>query len=183
VLKELFNVCNSPFKNNFKTHQKMELGIIIICHNNENDIDIRHCVKYLNKVKDIEICLVNNHSKDNTYNLLKEIKGYCENVSIVNIKKFKSDSSAVKAGARFMSSQFNLKYVGFVTSNTIYEHEGLSLLIKSIRDNQVDISNYNQSLSNKKEIKLTMFQSLFPLMDYLAKINVQNKYTRLNQLG
>jgi hypothetical protein len=59
----------------------------------------------------------------------------------------------------------------------------LSLLIKSIRDNQVDISNYNQSLSNKKEIKLTMFQSLFPLMDYLAKINVQNKYTRLNQLG
>ena len=43
----------------------MKLGIIIICHNNENDIDIDHCVKYLNKVKDIEICLVNNNSKDN----------------------------------------------------------------------------------------------------------------------
>jgi hypothetical protein len=161
----------------------MKLGIIIICHNNENDIDIRHCVKYLNKVKDIEICLVNNHSKDNTYNLLKEINGYCENVSIVNIKKFKSDNSAVKAGARFMSSQFNLKYVGFVNSNMIYEYEDLSLLIKSIRDNQVDISNYNQSFSNKKGIKLTMFQSLFPLLDYLAKINVQNEYNRLNQLG
>ena len=161
----------------------MKLGIIIICHNNENDIDIRHCVKYLNKVKDIEICLVNNHSKDNTYNLLKEINGYCENVSIVNIKKFKSDNSAVKAGARFMSSQFNLKYVGFVNSNMIYEYEDLSLLIKSIRDNQVDISNYNQSISNKKGIKLTMFQSLFSVMDYLAKVNVENRYNDLDYQG
>ena len=146
----------------------MKLGIIIICHNNENDIDIEHCVKYLNKVKDIEICLVNNNSKDNTYNVLKEIKEYCGHVSIVDIKKFKSDNSAVKAGARFMSSQFNLKYVGFVNSNFIYEYEDLSLLIKSIRDNQVDISNYNQSISNKKGVKLTMFQSLFPVMDYLS---------------
>jgi len=161
----------------------MKLGIIIICHNNENDIDIDHCIKHLNKVKDIEICLVNNNSKDKTYNVLMEIKERCENVSIVDIKKFKSDNSAVKAGARFMSSQFNLKYLGFVNSNMIYEYEDLSMLIKSIRDNQVDISNYNQSFSNKKGIKLTMFQSLFPLMDYLAKTNIQNECNRLNQLG
>jgi len=161
----------------------MKLGIIIICHNNENDIDIIHCVKYLNKVKDIEICLVNNNSKDNTYDVLKEIKEYCGNVSIVNIKKFKSDNSAVKAGARFMSSQFNLKYLGFVNTNMIHKYQDLSLLIKSIRDNQVDISNYNQSISNKKGIKLTMFQSLFPVMDYLAKININNEYNKLNHLG
>jgi glycosyltransferase involved in cell wall biosynthesis len=160
----------------------MKLGIIIICHNNENDIDIRHCVRYLNKVKVLEICLVNNNSKDDTYNVLKEIKGYCENVSIVNIRKTKSDNSAVKAGARFMSSQFNLKYLGFVNTNMIEKYDDLSLLIKSIRDNQVDISNYNQSFLNKKRIKLTMFQSLFPLMDYLAKINIKNEYKSLNQL-
>jgi len=163
--------------------KKMKLGIIIICHNNENDIDISQCVKYLNKIKDIEICLVNNNSKDNTYDVLKEIKEYCENVSIVNIKKFKSDNSAVKAGARFMSSQFNLKYLGYVNTNMIHEYQDLSLLVKSIRDNQIDISNYNQNISNKKGIKLTMFQSLFPVMDYLAKINIKNEYNKLNHLG
>jgi len=161
----------------------MKLGIIIICYNNENDIDISHCVKYLNKVKDIEICLVNNNSKDNTYDVLQEIKEYCKNVSIVNIKKFKSDNSAVKAGARFMSSQFNLKHLGFVNTNMIDKYQDLSLLIKSIRDNQVDISNYNQSISNKKGIRLTMFQSLFPVMDYLAKINIKNEGNQLNHLG
>tara|TARA_R110000772_G_scaffold90926_1_gene187327 strand:- start:9 stop:494 length:486 start_codon:yes stop_codon:yes gene_type:complete len=161
----------------------MKLGIIIICYNIENDIDIGHCVKYLNKVKDIEVCLVNNNSKDNTYNILKEIKEDCVNVSIVDIKKFKSDNSAVKAGARFMSNQFNLKYLGFINTSTISRYEDLSMLIKTIRDNQVDISMYNQSISNKKEIKRTMFQSLFPVMDYLAKINIENEYNKVNRLG
>ena len=161
----------------------MKLGIIIICYNNENDIDIGHCVKYLNKVKDIEICLVNNNSKDNTYSVLKEIKEYCGHVSIVDIKKFKSDNSAVKAGARFMSSQFNLKYLGFINTNVIREYENLCLLIKAIGDNQVDISKYNQSDLNKKGIKLTMFQSLFHVMDYLAKVNVENRYNDLDYQG
>ena len=161
----------------------MKLGIIIICHNNENDIDIDHCIKHLNKVKDIEMCLVNNNSKDNTYDVLKEVKERCENVSIVDIKKFKSDTSAVKAGARFMSSQFNLKYLGFINTNMISEYENLCLLIKAIGDNQVDISKYNQSYLNKKGIKLTMFQSLFPVMDYLVKINIENRYNDLDNQG
>jgi len=161
----------------------MKLGIIIICYNNENDIDISLSIKHLNKIKNIEICLVNNNSMDNTYDVLKEIKERCGNVSIVNIKKFKSDNSAVKAGARFMSSQFNLKYLGFINSNVISEYENLSLLIKAIGDNQVDISKYNQSYLNKKGIKLTMFQSLFPVMDYLAKINVENRYNDLDYQG
>jgi len=161
----------------------MKLGIIIICYNNENDIDIGHCIKYLNKVKNIEICLVNNNSKDNTYFILKEIKEHCKNVSIVNVKKFKSDNSAVKAGARFMSYQFNLKYLGFVNSKRISEYKGLSPLIKAIRDSQIDISNYNESDLNTKGIKLTMFQSLFPVMDYLAKIKIKNQYTDLDYQG
>lgn len=161
----------------------MKIGIIIICYNNENDIDISLCVEHLNKVKDIEICLVNNNSKDNTYDVLKEVKERCENVSIVDIKKFKSDTSAVKAGARFMSSQFDLKYLGFINTNMISEYENLCLLIKAIGDNQVYISKYNQSYLNKKGIKLTMFQSLFPVMDYLAKINVENRYGDLDYQG
>jgi glycosyltransferase involved in cell wall biosynthesis len=142
----------------------MKLGIIIICYNNENDIDINYCTKYLNKVKNIEICLVNNNSKDSTYEVIKEIKESCKNVSIVNIKKFKSDTSAVKAGARFMSSQFNLKHLGFINMNMISKYKNLNILIKDIRDKQVDLLKYNQDSTNKRGIKKTMFQSLFPVM-------------------
>ena len=36
---------------------------------------------------------------------------------------------------------------------------------------------------NKKGIKLTIFQSIFPVMDYLAKINVENRYNDLDYQG
>jgi glycosyltransferase involved in cell wall biosynthesis len=161
----------------------MKTGIIIICYNNEIEIDTDHCVKYLNNVKDIEFCLVNNKSEDNTYDLLKEISETCKNVSVVNVNKHKTDISAVRAGARFMFNQFNLKYLGFINTNMISKYEDLSMLIKAIRDNQVDISKYNQSVLNEKGIKLTMFQSLFPVMDYLAKNNVKNQYSNLKTHG
>tara|TARA_R110001632_G_scaffold64960_6_gene154221 strand:+ start:359 stop:820 length:462 start_codon:yes stop_codon:yes gene_type:complete len=152
----------------------------MICYNNENDIDISHCTKYLNKVKNIKICLVNNNSDDNTYDVLKEIRENCESVSVVNIKKFKSDDSAVKAGARYMASQFNLNHLGFVTLNKANKDKSLSELIKEIRDNQVHILKYNQSFINKKGIKLTMFQSLFPVMDYIEKMTVKKEYSTLD---
>ena len=78
---------------------------------------------------------------------------------------------------------FNLKYLGFINTIMISKYEDLSMLIKAIRDNQVDISKYNQSMLNKKGMKLTMFQSLFPVMDYLAKNNIKNQYSKLNHQG
>ncbi len=155
---------------------KMKLGIIIICYDNEYDIDINHCVELLHKIKDIEICLVNNNSQDRTLDVLKEIKERCKNVSVVDMKKFKSGNSAIKAGARYMSSQFNLKHLGFVDAKKINEYQDLCLVIKDIKEHQKDISDYDQSFLNKKGIKLTMFQSLFSVMDYLMKINIENQY-------
>lgn len=157
----------------------MKLGIIIICHNNENDVDVNTCTDYLNELQDMEICLVNNNSSDNTYDILNEVKEQCPHVSVVNINKFKSDHAAVKAGARFMSSEFNLKYLGFVNMN---QYDSLSILLKKIRDNQVDIAHYDQSFLNKKSMKLTLFQSLFPVMDYLASLKLQNRQHELNHL-
>lgn len=161
----------------------MKLGIIIICQNNGDDINICECVKYLNELKNMQICLVNNNSTDNTFDALREIKEHCESVSIVNIKKTKPDHLAVKAGARFMSSQFNLKHLGFINTKMIREYQNLGLLIKAIQENQFEILNHNQSISNEKGIKKTMFQRLFSVMDYVAKINIKKDFNKLNPLG
>ncbi|MBT8265227.1 MAG: glycosyltransferase, partial [Bacteroidia bacterium] len=79
----------------------MRIGIIIIFHDNEAEIDAQHSIQCLKHAHKLEICLVDNNSRDNTQNILKEIKEECYNVSLVNIKKFKSDAAAVRAGARF----------------------------------------------------------------------------------
>jgi len=151
----------------------MKLGIIIICYNIESSIDILQSSIYINELTNLEICLVNNCSDDNTYELLKEVKEQCSNVSVVNIKKFKTENSAVKAGARYMSSQFNLKYIGYI--NIENEQSNLSLLIKAVHDHQEGIINHIQNITKSKAIKLTMFQSLFSIMEYLSnnKKNIQ----------
>jgi hypothetical protein len=149
----------------------MKTGIIIVCYNNEHKIDKDLCIKYINNVQNVEFCFVNNNSEDNTHEILKDISETCKNVSVVNINKYKSSTSAVRAGARFMFNEYNLKQLGFITTNTFSKYENLSILIKVIHENQLKISKYDQKILHTKETKLTLFQSLFSVMDYLAKSN------------
>jgi GT2 family glycosyltransferase len=121
----------------------MKIGIIIVFHNNEKEIDTKFFIEHLNQTTDLELCLVNNASKDKTYPLLKEIKETCTNASIVNIKKFKSANSAVRAGARYMFNQFDLNHLGYVSSNLMHiNYQDLNGLIQSITENQDVLLNY-----------------------------------------
>lgn len=154
-----------------KGREKMKLGIIIICHNNENEIDKDFYFKYSNKIKELEICLVNNESNDNTNEILKVINEQCERVSVVNVKKKKSDISAVKAGARYMFNQFNIEHLGYVTCSNSTD---MKVLIEAIKQNLLVLINLNIALINQSEIKPTKFQRLFSITDYLSRINAVN---------
>ncbi|PWH81998.1 family 2 glycosyl transferase [Algibacter marinivivus] len=155
----------------------MKIGVIIIFHNNENDIDTEFFIEYLNQANNLELCLVNNASRDNTFQLLKEIKADCSTtVSLVDIKKFKSDISAVRSGARFMFNQFDLNHIGYINTNEISNKPyTLSGLIKAMSKNQNIILEYNISVIEKKEIKQTLFQSVFSIIEYLEKLKINNQ--------
>lgn len=160
----------------------MKTGIIIICHNNEFDINNEDCIKYLNEVADIEFCLVNNNSADNTLEVLKDLSENCKNVSVVNVNSHKSSTSAVRAGARFMFNEYNLKQLGFITTKTLNSYENFGILINIIRENQHTICNYNKCFSETTEIKLTLFQRLFPVMDYLEINSNENSAVNRKRL-
>ena len=162
----------------------MKIGIIIIFHNNEKEIDPSYFIENINQTSNLELCLVNNNSKDNTYGLLKEIKETCSNVSVVNIKKFKSDVSAVRAGARFMFNEFDLRHLGYVSTNLLnIKYKGLNGLIKAISENQDVIVDYNIETLKRQDIKLTLFQSLFSVIEYLKKIKVNNQFVNRQYLS
>lgn len=150
----------------------MKIGVIIVFHNNEANIDTEFFIEYLNKAKNLELCLVNNASRDNTFQLLKDIKSACETkVSLVDIKKFKSDSSAVRSGARFMFNQFDLNHIGYISTNLIFNKAyNLNDLIELISKDHNIILDYNIKVIEKKEIKQTLFQSVFSIMEYIEKI-------------
>ncbi|WP_282030461.1 glycosyltransferase family A protein [Winogradskyella eximia] len=152
----------------------MKTGIIIIFHNNEKEMDTDYFIEQIQQTRNLELCLVNNDSKDNTYDLLRDVKDECDNVSVVNVKKFKSDMAAVKAGARYMFSEFDLKHLGYVSTNMLnIKYHGLNGLIEVITENQDAILNYKIKTLKKKQ---TLFQSLFSLLDYLKKIRENNTF-------
>ena len=152
----------------------MKIGIIIIFYNNEKQIDTSFFIEQVKQASNLELCLVNNDSCDNTYHLLTEIKEACNNVSVVNIRKFKSDTSAVKAGARFMFNQFNLKHLGYVYKNV--KNIKYGGLIKLIAENEELILKYNLRTIDNNEVRQTLFQSLFSVLDYLKKIKTNKEF-------
>ncbi|XMO86448.1 glycosyltransferase [Algibacter sp. AS12] len=149
----------------------IRIGIIIVCHNIENNINTDLFVKHLNKAKNIEFCFVNNASKDNTHQILKDIKEISKkNFSILDVKRYKSDNSAVRSGSRYMFSQFNLNHIGYVSTNFLNKKKySICGLIKHIRTNQDYILEYNKQLKEDSVMKQTMFQSVFSITEYLEK--------------
>ncbi|WP_179021758.1 glycosyltransferase [Winogradskyella forsetii] len=155
----------------------MKTGIIIVFHNNENEMDTTFFIEQISQTSNLEFCLVNNDSRDNTYELLRDVKEECTNVSIVNVRKFKSDMAAVKAGARFMFSEFDLKHLGYVSVSMLNIKEyGLNGLMELITENQNAISNFEIKKLKKKQ---TLFQSLFSLLEYLKNIIKDNQFMNL----
>ena len=158
----------------------MKIGIIIIFNNNEKDIDTDFFIKQIEQSFNLELCFVNNDSNDNTQLLLNEIKENCSNVSVVNIKKNTSDVSAVRAGARFMFSQFNLKHIGYVNTNVLENKTNkLNSLIKTITKNQDSILKHNIEVLKKQDVKPTLYQSLFSVVEYLKSSNKKIEFVKL----
>ena len=162
----------------------MKTGIIIIFHNNEKEINTSFFIEKIISTSNLKLCFVDNDSKDNTSVLLNQIKETCQDVSVVNIKKFKSDMSAVRAGARYMSNQFDLSHLGYVSANMLNtKYHGLNGLINAISENQEHLAKFNMDDLKKRKIKVSLFQSLFSIIDYLKKIKVENQFIKIQYLS
>ena len=153
----------------------MKLGIIIIFHNNEDNIDKDFFISHLNEAKDIEFCFVNNASFDKTYQFLTEIKEDCSCVSLVDIKKYTTESIAVKAGARFLFNEFDLNHIGYANANPRNKEQfNLNELLKAISANKDFILDYDFIMIEREKIKKSIMNRIFSVIEYL-KVLKTNK--------
>lgn len=159
----------------------MGIGIIIIFHNNEYDINKYLLSKQIKKTQNIKFCLVNNCSKDKTDQILKEIKEDCgSTVSIINVKKKGSEASAKRAGARYMINQFELKHLGYIHIKSIdLTNDGFYNLIKNISDYQKEILEYNIENLKKKEIRKMKYQSLFSVIENIKRMQSKSQFSNI----
>lgn len=145
----------------------MKTGIIIVFHNYEKDIDQDFFIKYFKKLRPIKFCLVNNNSKDNTGLLLSEITERCKNVSLVNIKRLKSNKTAVRAGVRYLWNEFGIEQIGFINTRDLTNGLDFKGLLKEVLSKEDYVLSYQSNVFDSHKSKRTLFQSLFSLKDYL----------------
>lgn len=98
----------------------MKKGIVIVFSEDEDRINKDELINLSNH-KNTEICLVNNGSKDHTLEVLNAVKDTLESssISIIDIKKNIKTIAAVKAGARYLFSVEDLKYIIYLKSNIL----------------------------------------------------------------
>ncbi len=155
----------------------MRIGVIMIFHNNENDIDKQLFSSLISKAKLTPLCFVNNGSKDNTLKKLKELKNeFNSNLSIVDIKRNKGMELAIKAGARYLFNTVELNQIGYLDMNTFEPFKDFNKLIWGIESNSDLIIQYNiQTISNKTNQR-KMFKNIFSVVDYLETLSIEYEF-------
>ena len=146
----------------------MNVGVIIIFHNNASDINPKIFIKNIKTTDNLKMCLVDNESKDATLDKLMEIKEACiETVSIVQIKKKVNHEFAKRAGARSMLNDYDLKHIGFIDTNILIEHNyQINDIIGSLCENREDIIKFDELNKSKQRVKSTLLKSVFSILDY-----------------
>jgi hypothetical protein len=138
----------------------MKIGMIIVFDSQDDEI--------LKKRKEINFCLVNNNCKNPVSEALTDISDECENVTVIQIRKNKSSSIAVRAGARYINNHFNLKFLGYITD---LRGEELVEVIELFFSNYEEIRTLEKQSQSNKLMKQSFFQNIFSISNYYQRVN------------
>lgn len=127
-------------------YMKKKVSIIVPIYNSEKYI--KSCVESLinQTYHNIEILLVDDGSKDNSFNI-------CSDFTDNRIKIYKKDNGGVSSARNFGLQKATGYYVTFVDSDDLVEKDYVDFLVKAISDDGVDLSicNFYSHTKNKNE--------------------------------
>ena len=146
----------------------MRLGIIILYQGQKDPLADIFKRGFLDYLDDIEVCLVNNSGAIGPAEHLSKDLEQLQNFNVLNISKSKSINSAIRAGARYMYSQFPFEHLGQITCQ---DFEEIVEAIKRVNNDHTSILEWNRTRNSNANRRLTQFQRVFPLSQYYSKIH------------
>ncbi len=112
----------------------MKTGIIIPCYNEAKRLNVTAFVNFIQKENNYHLCFVNDGSKDRTIDVLKEIQSLSpQNVSVIDMKKNSGKAAAVRAGARYLYSRGDIKFIGFIDADLSTDFKDFDGLLKTLK--------------------------------------------------
>ncbi|WP_108868921.1 glycosyltransferase [Aquimarina aquimarini] len=112
----------------------MKTGIIIPCYNEEKRLNVAAFLNFIQKENNYHLCFVNDGSKDNTIDVLKEIQ-YTNptKISIIDMKKNSGKAAAVRAGSRYLHSRGDITFIGFIDADLSTDFEDFDGLLQTLK--------------------------------------------------
>ncbi|WP_298884128.1 response regulator [uncultured Polaribacter sp.] len=123
---------------NFKNTiiQQRCVGVVIPCYNEEERLSSKEFTDYIAKHSGYHLCFVNDGSKDNTLQVLKDIqKGKEDFITVYDCEKNGGKAEAVRQGMLYMAKQEDLDYIGFLDADLSTDLEDFDDLVTTIENN------------------------------------------------
>ncbi|GAA3510216.1 hypothetical protein GCM10022393_24240 [Aquimarina addita] len=115
----------------------MKTGIIIPCYNEEKRLNTAAFSHFINQENEYHVCFVNDGSKDNTIQVLKQLqKVNPHKVSVIDIKKNAGKAAAVSAGARYLYNRGDIQYIGFIDADLSTDFKDFGDLVQTLKMNR-----------------------------------------------
>ena len=134
----------------------MVKGVIVVCSEIKNKLDINILREFLNENSDFHLCFVNTKRRNLNFSIIEDLEYESEGkISTINIRKNKSIVYAIKAGARFLFNRKDIESIGYVNGKTLNDLELFINKIKSIcEDNSLSIQGFRKNINGQSEREL-----------------------------
>ncbi|MFT4780414.1 MAG: CheY-like chemotaxis protein, partial [Pseudohongiellaceae bacterium] len=120
--------------------QQRCVGVVIPCYDEEERLLSKEFTDYIDKNTGYHLCFVNDGSKDNTLNVLKELqKGREDFITIYDCEKNGGKAEAVRLGMLHMAKKEDLDYIGFLDADLSTDLADFDDLVKTIEHSKFKI--------------------------------------------
>ena len=155
----------------------MKTGLIIVFQPRLELLPKEQLISLFKRDEEIKFCLLNKQNDDFVMDYFAYIADQCDNVSIVSLRKNQANSSAVRAGARFMQNEFNLNFLGHIIENK--KMDVLSIIEFFLDHNEEIVNSHLEALRSKRN-KPTFIQKLLSINDFVKKNQLEFNGPDLN---
>ncbi len=120
--------------------QQRCVGVVIPCYNEEKRLLSKEFTNFIQKNSGYHLCFVNDGSKDNTLQVLNDLrKGKEDFITVYNCEKNGGKAEAVRQGMLFMAKKEDLDYIGFLDADLSTDLSDFDDLVSTIEKSNYKI--------------------------------------------
>lgn len=132
--------CSTNNDDNDVLIQQRCVGVVIPCYNEEERLMSNEFLSYIDKNSGYHLCFVNDGSKDNTLEVLHELReGREDYITVYNCESNGGKAEAVRLGMLHMAEKKDLDYIGFLDADLSTDLADFDDLVKLIETSDFKI--------------------------------------------